>query len=128
VVNYSKLLNEFQRQRANKDEVRWCTIRCIYANNMREILLFRESLRLKITRGRMNLREDFITNPKVLDLALNICLFSAFRDSLMLIESTPDENGMNKILNQGLRPKFSIDVDFKYDELAEQVAKYIEPE
>lgn len=81
---------------------------------MREILLFREGLRSKITRGRMNFRADFVDSAKLLDLALNISLFSAFRDSLMLIETTPDEGGINSFLNQQLQPKHSIDVEMKY--------------
>lgn len=54
---------------------------------------------MKITKGRMNFRDKFITNEKTLDIALNICLFSAFRDSLMLIECNPDESGVNSFRN-----------------------------
>jgi|JI61114C2RNA_FD_contig_61_1158313_length_2221_multi_2_in_0_out_0_5 hypothetical protein len=83
---------------------------------------------MKITRGKMNFREDFIKNPEVLDLALNICLFSAFRDSLMLIESTPDDSGINSITNQNLMPAYTIDVDFPRDNHAKEIENYIKPE
>jgi hypothetical protein len=56
VINYTKMLNDFQKIRAKKDEIDWCTLRCIYANNLREILVFREGLKFKLLRGKFGFR------------------------------------------------------------------------
>jgi hypothetical protein len=113
VVNYTNMLNDFQRTRATKEELNWCRLRCVYTNNLREILTYREGLRFRIVRGRFNYRQDFINNIKIQDMAVDICLFAAFRDSLMLIENTNEEaSGLNSFLNQGLKPELSLDVDF----------------